>query len=242
MSAPHIFRADPPAEGLRRSQGRTLPQLLRDNAADFPDAPALKFKDAGIWQRRNWRQVLDEVRAVARGFAAIGLKRGEVVALISENTAEQFITELAVQSIGAITVCVYPDAPTDELHYALDHSGAVMALGHDQEQIDKILACLPRIPRIRRAVFVEERGLWSYDDPCLISFAMLIEAGREFESPAWVDARIAEGRAEEPAAYCYTSGTTSRPKAAVLSHAFILDNAHRLMGSLNVRPGGNYLS
>ncbi len=242
MSAPHIFRADPPAEGLRSSGGRTLPQLLRDNAAEFPEAPALKFKEAGIWQRRNWRQVLDEVRDVARGFAAIGLRRGEVVALISENTAEQFITELAVQSIGAITVCVYPDAPADELHYALDHSGAVMALGHDQEQIDKILACLPRVPRIRRAVFVEERGLWSYDDPRLISFARLIEGGQEFESPAWVDARIAEGRAEEPAAYCYTSGTTSRPKAAVLSHAFILDNAHRLMGSLNVRPGGNYLS
>ncbi|KAF0128108.1 MAG: acyl-CoA synthetase, partial [Xanthobacteraceae bacterium] len=94
MSAPHIFRADPPAEGLRSSGGRTLPQLLRDNAAEFPEAPALKFKEAGIWQRRNWRQVLDEVRDVARGFAAIGLRRGEVVALISENTAEQFITEL----------------------------------------------------------------------------------------------------------------------------------------------------
>ncbi len=67
MSAPHIFRADPPAEGLRRSEGRTLPQLLRDNAADFPEAPALKFKEAGIWQRRNWRRAADEVRAVARG-------------------------------------------------------------------------------------------------------------------------------------------------------------------------------
>ena len=242
MSGPHIFRADPAPESLRRSKGRTLPQLLRDNAVEFPDASALKFKEAGIWQQRSWRHVLNEVRAVARGFGAIGLKRGEVVALISENTAEQFIAELAIQSIGAITVCVYPDAPVDELHYALDHSGAAMALGHDQEQVDKILACLPRIERIRRVTFVEERGLWSYADPRLISFAKLVEAGRGFESDGWVDARVAEGRAEEPAAYCYTSGTTSRPKAAVLSHAFILDNAHRLMGSLNVRPGGNYLS
>ncbi|MBL8571714.1 MAG: AMP-binding protein [Phreatobacter sp.] len=242
MSGPHIFHADPPGEGLRRSDGRTLPQLLRDNASQFSRSPALKFKKAGIWQRRDWGQVLNEVRDVARGFAAIGLKRGEVVALISENTAEQFITELAVQSIGAIVVCVYPDAPTDELHYALDHSRAVMALGQDQEQVDKILDCLSRIERIRRVVFVEERGLWSYDDPRLTSLANLIKEGADFETPGWVDARIAEGRADEPAAYCYTSGTTSRPKAAILSHAFILDNAHRLMGALNVRPGGNYLS
>ncbi|MCA3635004.1 MAG: AMP-binding protein [Methylobacterium sp.] len=242
MSEPHIFRADPAAQGLRRSDGRTLPQLLRDNAVEFADVPALKFKEAGIWKRRTWRQVRDEVSIVARGLASIGLKRGEVVALISENTAEQFITELAVQSLGGITVCVYPDAPADELHYALDHSGAVVALGHDQEQVDKILACLLAIPRIRRIIFVEERGLWSYAEPRLISFAKLTAAGLGFEDAAWVDHRIDEGSADEPAAYCFTSGTTSRPKAAVLSHAFILDNAHRLMGSLNVRPGGNYLS
>ncbi|QCK85373.1 long-chain fatty acid--CoA ligase [Phreatobacter aquaticus] len=242
MIAPRIFRADPAPEGLRRSEGRTLPQLLASNAAEFAADPALKFKKAGIWHVRTWTEVLDEVRSVARGFAALGLRRGEVVALISENTPEQFITELAVQSIGAITVCVYPDAPADELLYALDHSGATMALGQDQEQIDKILACLATIDRIRRVVFVEERGLWSYDEPRLVSYKALVEQGQIFESNAWVDARIAEGKASEPAAYCYTSGTTSRPKAAVLSHAFILDNAHRLMGSLNVRPGGNYLS
>jgi long-chain acyl-CoA synthetase len=242
MSEPHIFRADLAAQGLRRSGGRTLPQLLQDNSVEFPDAPALKFKEAGVWQRRTWRQVRDEVNIVARGLASIGLRRGDVVALISENTAEQFITELAVQSLGGITVCVYPDAPADELHYALDHSRAVIALGHDQEQVDKILACLPAIPRIRRIIFVEERGLWSYSEPRLISFAKLVEGGGGFEDPAWVEQRIAEGKADEPAAYCFTSGTTSRPKAAVLSHTFILDNAYRLMGSLNVRPGGNYLS
>jgi long-chain acyl-CoA synthetase len=242
MSEPHIFRADLAAQGLRRSGGRTLPQLLQDNSVEFPDAPALKFKEAGVWQRRTWRQVRDEVNIVARGLASIGLRRGDVVALISENTAEQFITELAVQSLGGITVCVYPDAPADELHHALDHSRAVIALGHDQEQVDKILACLPAIPRIRRIIFVEERGLWSYSEPRLISFAKLVEGGGGFEDPAWVEQRIAEGKADEPAAYCFTSGTTSRPKAAVLSHTFILDNAYRLMGSLNVRPGGNYLS
>lgn len=242
MSAPRLFRADPPPPGLRQSQGRTLPQLLRDNAAEFGTRPALKFKQAGIWQVRNWTQTRDEVRAVACGLHALGLQPGEVLAIVSENTREQFVAELAAQSLGAIAVCVYPDAPTDELAYALDHSGAAMVLAQDQEQVDKTLACIEGAGAVRRVVFVEGRGLWGYDDPRLIAWGAMVEGGQGHGAEALVDARVDAGKGSDIAAYCYTSGTTGKPKAAMLSHSFILDNAHRIMGNLNVRPGACYLS
>lgn len=225
----------------RTSKGRTVPQLLRDNAAEWGDLAAVKSKRAGIWRAKSWAEVSREVRLLARGLSALGLRRGEVVALISENIEEQLLVELAVLSLGAIAVCIYPDASADECNYALGHSGAAMVLGQDQEQVDKVLGCAEALA-IRRIVYVDGRGLWGYADQRLLSLEAVMKAGATFADDAWIEAEIALGSASEPAVYCYTSGTTGRPKAAILSHAFILDNAHRLMGSLDVQPGGRYLS
>lgn len=235
----HVFRAEFIDTG-RKADGRTLPQILRDNARDFGAQTALKSKRAGIWHCRSWRWVFDEVRLLARGLAALGLKRGEVLAFISENVEEQYLLELAALSIGARTVSIYPDATADELGYALNHSSAAMVVGEDQEQVDKVLA--GTLPAARRIIYLDGRGLWSYADTRLISIEALRAAGREHRDNAWADDEIARGAPADVAVYCYTSGTTGRPKAAMLSHAFILDNAYRLMGSLNIRPGGNYLS
>ena len=236
----HLFRAEL-VETVRKAEGRTLPQLLRDNAREFGDRIGLKSKRAGIWHGRSWAWMLQEVRLHARGLAALGLSRGEVLAFISENVEEQYLLELAALSIGAIAVSVYPDATADELGYALSHSGAVMVIGEDQEQVDKILACV-EASSVRRIVYLNGRGLWNYADPRLVSLKSLADMARTHQDDAWVDGEIAAGNASDVAVYCYTSGTTGRPKAAMLSHAFILDNAHRLMGALKVKPGGNYLS
>ena len=216
--------------------------MLRDNADEFGAATALKSKRAGIWHVRSWNWAYERVKRLARGLAALGLERGEVLALISENVEEQYLLELAALSIGAITVSIYPDATADELEYALTDARVAMVVGEDQEQVDKILGCLAAAGRVRRIVYFDGRGLWNYSEARLVSLQSVLDEGDRYRDDAWIAGEIANGSARDVAVYCYTSGTTGRPKAAMLSHAFLLDNAHRLLGALDVRPGGNYLS
>ena len=227
-----------PVDDPRVSAGRTLAQLLRDRAGD--ESVAIRSKRAGIWRSLSWRELNHRTRRYAAGLAAAGLKRGEVIAFITENCEEQFMLQFAALSIGARTVCSYPDASIDELGFLIEHSGSVMLVGQDQEQIDKVLA-LPAT-QLRAIFYIEADGLWDYDAPNLAPLVSLLERGNNAIDEAWLDVEIDAQKQTDIAVYCYTSGTTGRPKAAMLSHGFLLDNAYRLMGSLQVERGARYLS
>lgn len=222
----------------RRAEGRTLPRLLHDNAREMANRTALRSKRAGLWRSVSWAGLWDRVSRTAGGLRALGLEKGQVLALLSENREEAWVAQMAACALGAVTVSIYPDASGEEVAYILSHSGAVAILAEDQEQVDKVLAVRDRCPALARIIHIDPRGLWDYGAPGLTPWS----ATQDSPPPAGLEARMDDAQADDVAVYCYTSGTTGKPKAAMLSHAFILDNAYRLMGSLRIAPGGNYLS
>jgi long-chain acyl-CoA synthetase len=235
-----VYRAVP-AQDARTSRGRTLPQILRDRARENADIVAIRSKRFGVWRGWTWAEVNAAVRRHALGLAAAGIGRSDVVAIIAENREEQFVLQFAALCIGARSVCAYPDSSADEIGYMLDHSDAAIVIAEDQEQVDKVLGVLPRLPKVRGIYYIEPRGLWHYDTARLAPVGRLEKHGSA-DDERWLDAEIDRVRQDDVAVYCYTSGTTGRPKGAMLSHAFILDNAYRLMGTIAVEPGARYLS
>ena len=231
-------------DGILAAGVSTLPQLLAHQAERYRDRVLHRKKAYGIWQRYTWDEVLGEVRAFAMGLAALGIRRGETVAIVGENEPELFWSQYAAQAIGAQVVCLYPDLTTAQMEYVLLHSEAVTVVCEDQEQVDKALELSPKLPAVHTIVYWDERGMWTYRHPKLRTFRQVQDEGRGSlqQSPGAFDAAVAAGRSDEVAVLSYTSGTTGLPKACILTHRNMLEGPSRLMGVLRFTPFTRYLS
>src|SRR5881392_180922 len=185
----------------------TFPKLLIKNAERMASRTALREKKLGIWHETSWTAYRDDVRDFALGLLGLGVGRGDKVAILGDNRPFWVCAELAAQSIGAASVGLYQDSNLNEVAYVIDHCDAKVVVAEDQEQVDKILEMIGRLPKILAVVYDDPRGLRSYKHPLLMSLDSLKERGRAVD-PALFDTSVRAGNGEDLALICYTSGTT----------------------------------
>ena len=232
-------------EGLAAGHSAdTLPGLLARRAADTPDGVALREKEFGIWQEMTWAEYLARVRSFALGLVELGMEKGDRIAIIGDNRPEWVIAELAAQSIGALPLGLYQDSISEELAKMLEAAEARVIVAEDQEQVDKVLEVRGRVPELSAIVYYDPRGMYGYEAPGLMAFEEVEALGdrRSARFPVEFDNGLAEVGSEDTALLCTTSGTTSIPKLAMLSHANLLAMAAQLRGVDPMEPGDEFVS
>ena len=209
----------------------TLPRLLMHNAERLGTKVALREKEFGLWQTVTWRQFADHVRAFALGLVALGLRRGDTVAIIGDNRPEWLYAELGAQAVGAVSVGIYQDSAPEEVRYILQETTARVIIAEDQEQVDKILELWPDLVAVLKVIYYEPKGLRNYGEPFLATFTAIEESGRSFDQahPGHFERELALGRSEDVAVLVTTSGTTGKPKLAMLTHSNLVSQGRGLL-------------
>ncbi len=184
-----------------------------ENAATHPDYPIYQRLIDGVWTNVSCAQAADQIRSVARGLIARGVAPGDRVALLSATRYEWAILDLAILSVGALTVPIYETSSSDQIQWVLEDSGAVLLLAETDEHREMAEKLAPGLPALRAILQIEGSG------PSAIE--TLTVDGADVE-PAEVQRRVSGLRASDPATMIYTSGTTGRPKGCQLTHSNLI--------------------
>ena len=216
------MNATMPQEGFE-----TLPNLLARNVARYPDKPAYREKEFGIWQSWTWSQAAKEIENFACGLADLGLGSGDSVAIIGRNRPAMYWAMISVQMCGAIPVPLYQDAVAEEMIYVLENSHARFVIAGDQEQIDKIHEVQDQIPRVEKMIYHDQRGMRKYEANNLFAMADLQKIGRDKHAEIWPRLQDIQAKQtyDDTCVMLYTSGTTGRPKGVVLSNRNIIETS-----------------
>jgi long-chain acyl-CoA synthetase len=192
----------------------------------------------------SWHAYLDNVRDFALGLAALGFRRGDKLSVVGDNRPSLYWAQLAAQALGGVAVPAYQDAIASELVHVLNHAEVSVIVAEDQEQVDKILSLKDQLPHLRSVIFDDPRGLGRHRDPMLQSYAQTQSAGQKFDGlhSGYFERELDAGRADDVAVIAYTSGTTGRPKGALLNHRNLIATAENYVSAESIRRGDNWLS
>jgi len=221
----------------------SLPQLCLTATLKHGKSDALNQKVDGEWIHIAATTFVERVRHVTLGLAQLGIKRGDRIALLSENRPEWSIVDLAILSLGAVNVPIYTTQAVDQIRYILTDSGSRALFVSNRRLFKHAHKALERLGFLERVIFFDEEaggeGIAS-----TMTLAALEENGRlRFsDAPQSFDEYLSATQPNDLATIIYTSGTTGEPKGVMLTHNNFISNVLAITDGLPISSSDVALS
>lgn len=179
--------------------------------AELKDRTCLRYKSKGKWRSLSWTDLKERVARLASQLETLGIEAGDRVAILSNTRYEWTVADLAILSIGAVTVPIYHSTLAKDVQFILEHSQAKLVFVEDKIQQKKVDEVRKDLKSLKTVVLIEKGG----QDGALYLKKMMQEGQCDLEA---FEKRVNKIDIEALATVVYTSGTTGQPKGVMLTH------------------------
>ena len=215
----------------------TLTQLFFENSLLYQNKTLFGFKKDGEWSHISWSEASDLVQDLSLGLHEIGVRKNDKISIIAENSYKWCVVDLAIISLGAITVPGYTTSNEDEIFYLLSHSEASVVF-LNSKLLSTIENILPKLDKIKHIVCIDEVKSTKLNKT-IYSFDNLIDKGsKSLSKSSFKEDTLYKIKEDDVVSIIYTSGTSSKPKGVMLTHKSIISNilgANELVKELEVK-------
>ncbi len=203
----------------------SIPSVFYYQSNDLKDQPYLWKKENDKYVPLSWLQVKEQVESLAIYLKDLGILEGDRVLILSENRPEWQITDLAIMSIGAISVPAYTTSTTNDYQYIINHSGARCAIVSSHELMKKALPAIEKNSHCQSVIKINDDNETYSEVVNIISYNKIINDNLEKSKASNEIEELSKNfNRKDTACIIYTSGTGGNPKGVMLSHGAMLRN------------------
>jgi long-subunit acyl-CoA synthetase (AMP-forming) len=214
----------------RKVTATTIAEAFRQTVERKPDEVAIRTKGDAF--TITWAQLRDRVDALAGGLAALGLKKGDTVALMFGNRPEFHICDLAVMMVGGTPFSIYNTYTPEQIQFVVSDAGARIVMT-EQAYLRQVLAARKELPDVEHVIVIDG----DVPEGCL-SLEEVESAGGDFD----VDASVAQISGDDILTLIYTSGTTGPPKGVQLVHSNLISACEGVDSLIEFPDDGRVIS
>ena len=217
-------------------QFSTISELFENITNRYADSdrPMLMQKVEGVYTGISYSEYRRNVEQFAMGLASLGVKQGDRISIVSENRPEWIVADMAMVSLGAINVPIYPTLTPKQIEFIYNDAGVKIAIVSNSFQLNKVVKITQDVPTLEKVIVMSDKGVALSDG--VIAFRKVYQLGEEFEKTHRdYFGSLAKPKPEDLLTLIYTSGTTGNPKGVMLTHRNLVSN---IVASADVIPIG----